>query len=382
MKRVIVLGAGLIGKTIAADLHGRYEVVCADRDRERLNSLEEKVPVQVRKVDFSNEAKLRALIRPFDLVIGAVPGFMGFQVLKTVIEEGKNVVDISFFPEDPFKLDALAKQKNVTAIIDCGVAPGLCNIIAGFHHARSPLTRYECLVGGLPVTPEWPFGYKAVFSPADVIEEYTRPARYVENGKTVTRDALTDIERTFFNGVGLLEAFNTDGLRTLAVTLEGVPDMKEKTLRYPGHAELMKVFRETGLFSKDPVRINGTDVTPLGLTSKLLFPKWELKPGEEDYTVMRLSLEDATEQYMYTLVDHFDTGTQTSSMARTTGYTCTAAATLLLEEKYSRKGICPPEYLGEDGFCYSSILAYLSKRNVHYEVESTNKKSKATCFTA
>src|SRR5205085_2546835 len=170
------------------------------------------------------------------------------------------------------------KKNNVTAVVDCGVAPGLCNIIAGYHHKRMKVTGYECLVGGLPVKREWPFDYKAVFSPADVIEEYTRPARYIENGNQVVKEALTDIEKIIFDETGELESFNSDGLRSLAHTMPNVPNMKEKTLRYAGHAELMKVFRETGLFSKVPVDIKGTKVTPLELTSSLLFPKWKLKP--------------------------------------------------------------------------------------------------------
>ena len=92
-------------------------------------------------------------VLPFDLVIGAVPGALGFATLRTVIEAGRDVVDISFFPEDALALDALAREKNVTAVVDCGVAPGLCNIIAGHHHRKSPLTHYECLVGGLPRKP-------------------------------------------------------------------------------------------------------------------------------------------------------------------------------------------------------------------------------------
>src|SRR5690606_27700002 len=104
-------------------------------------------------------------------VVGAVPGFMGFQTARTVIEAGKNMVDISFFPEDPFDLDQLAHEKKVTIVVDCGVAPGMGNIILGYHHAQMKVSRYECLVGGLPVTREWPWEYKAVFSPIDVIEE-------------------------------------------------------------------------------------------------------------------------------------------------------------------------------------------------------------------
>ena len=135
---------------------------------------------------------LQKTIKDFDLVVCAVPGFLGFETLKSIIEAEINVVDISFFSENSLELDALAKEKNITAIVDCGVAPGMDNIILGHYNEKMKLTDFECLVGGLPKVKKWPFCYKAPFSPVDVIEEYTRPARYIENGKMITRDALTD----------------------------------------------------------------------------------------------------------------------------------------------------------------------------------------------
>jgi len=370
MKKVIVLGAGLVGKVIAADLSKDYEVTIADFSETALKELKES-RLQTVVFDFSDKIKLKNIVKPFDLVIGAVPGFLGFEILKTVIEAGKNVVDISFFPENALELDELAKKQNITAIVDCGVAPGMCNIIAGYHNGRMKMTRYECLVGGLPQVREWPFEYKAVFSPIDVIEEYTRPAHYVENGKTVVREALSDIEKVEFENVGALESFNTDGLRSLAITMSNVPNMKEKTLRYPGHTELMRIFRETGFFNKEKINVNGKEISPLELTTKLLFPKWKMKEGDEDFTVMRVTAEGTENgkpvKYTYHLHDKFDRKTKTTSMARTTGYTCTAAAHLVLENKYTRKGISPPEYIGEDESCFNLILDYLKERNVIYK---------------
>jgi saccharopine dehydrogenase-like NADP-dependent oxidoreductase len=361
--KVIVLGAGLIGKTIASDLSNQYEVCCADFNPEALKELSEK-NIKTQQCDFSNHAVLSKTIEPYDLVIGAVPGYMGFSVLKTIITAGKNTVDISFFPENPLALDTLAKEKGVTAVVDCGVAPGLCNLIAGYHNATSKLSFYECLVGGLPTVREWPYEYKAVFSPIDVIEEYTRPARYVENGKLVTREALSDSEYINFDDIGTLEAFNTDGLRTLADTMPYVENMKEKTLRFPGHIELMKVLRETGFFDKNEIEFNGTKISPLAFTSKLLFPKWKLNRGQEDFTIMRVKVKNENGEFVYTLNDKYDTLNNVTSMARTTAYTCTAVADLVLKGNYSKKGISPPEFVGADEKCFKEVIQYLKKRKV------------------
>ena len=188
------------------------------------------------------------------------------------------MVDISFMPEDFLKLDDLARKHDVTAIVDCGVAPGMGNLILGHHDREMEVDSFRCYVGGLPQIRKWPYEYRAVFSPTDVIEEYTRPARFVQNGSQVVRPALSDIELRDFPGVGTLEAFNTDGLRTLMRTLNA-PSMKEKTLRYPGHANLMRIFRESGFFGETPIEVDGQQVIPLSVSSRLLFRQWRLAPG-------------------------------------------------------------------------------------------------------
>jgi lysine 6-dehydrogenase len=375
MKKIIILGAGLVGKAMAIDLAKNFDVTSVDINEQALAEVR-KHGIKTMNLDLANQQELSATVMPYDLVIGAVPGFMGLQTARTIIEAGKNMVDISFFPEDAFQLDELAKKKNVTIVTDCGVAPGMGNIILGYHNKRMKIDTYECLVGGLPVVREWPYEYKAVFSPIDVIEEYIRPARYVQNSAVVIREALSDTELIHFNGVGTLESWNSDGLRSLIKTMPNIPNMIEKTLRYPGCVEYLRVLRESGFFSYEEMEVRGVKVRPIDVTAKLLFPKWKLKPGEEEFTVMRIRMlgtENGKEiSYEYNLLDRTERSTGTLSMARTTGYTCTAVANLVLDGQYSRKGISPPEYLGEDETHFNFVVEYLKNRGVHYQV-STNR---------
>lgn len=370
MKKIIVLGAGMVGRAMAIDLAENFEVFAADISEENLQKLQAH-GIKGIVADLSNEQKIKEIISDKDLVIGAVPGFMGFQTLKTIIESGKNCCDISFFPEDAFLLHELAVKKNVTVVTDVGVAPGMDNIILGYHNKRMQVDTFECYVGGLPAVRLWPFEYKAPFSPIDVIEEYIRPARYVKDGKLVIKEALTEPELMEFEGVGTLEAFNSDGLRSLIFTMPHIPNMIERTLRYPGHIELMKVFRESGFFSSDEIDVKGKKIRPVDVTSKLLFPKWKLGDEEHEFTVMRVIVKGMEENknitYTYNLLDRYDAKTKTSSMARTTGYTCTAAANLVLNNAFTRKGISTPEFLGEEEENFISVLKYLEKRNVYYK---------------
>jgi len=371
--KVAILGAGLVGGPMAIDLarDREFDVTVADIDEQALNRLSAANPeIETVRADLSDSAAVNNLVAGHDLALNAVPGFMGYSTLQSIIEAGRDVVDIAFFPEDPFGLDSLAKEHGVTAIVDCGVAPGMSNLLAG--HVDRLLDRTDTIliyVGGLPEVREWPFEYKAVFSPIDVIEEYTRPARYVENGHPVVREALSDAELLTFPGIGTLEAFNSDGLRSLADTLDA-PNMKEKTLRYQGHIEKMSVMRATGLFSQDPIEINGVQIRPLDFTAKLLFPKWKLKPGEADLTVMQVIVEGekagASVRYVYDLLDRYDPATDTHSMARTTGYTATMAIRMLAAGLYDRKGISPPEFIGRDEACVDFMLKGLEERGVVY----------------
>lgn len=373
MSTIIILGAGMVGSAMAIDMAKNHVVTITDFNKSALEKAVKKCPdLKPVQLNVTNKGQLQQTIKPFDLVICAVPGFLGFETLKSIIEAEKNVIDISFFPENSLELDVLAKEKNVTAIVDCGVAPGMGNIILGYYNERLNLTDFECLVGGLPKIKKWPFNYKAPFSPVDVIEEYTRPARYVENGNVVVKEALSDCEYVHFEGVGTLESFNSDGLRSIIFTMPHIPNMKEKTLRYPGHIEYIKVLKESGFFNKDKITVNGTQISPLDFTSKILFNEWKLGENEEELTVMRITLKGTDSKgkqktIVYNLHDEFCNKTNVSSMSRTTGYTATAAANMFLNGLFSKKGVFPPELVGKYEQCFNYILDYLKERNVIYK---------------
>jgi lysine 6-dehydrogenase len=368
--RLVVLGAGRVGGAMVADLvaDGEFEVTVADVSAQALKR--PAVAGAARKVqaDLADPAAVSQIAAEHDLVVGAVPGPIGFQTLKAVVQAGRHYVDISFFEQDPFELDTLAKDRGVVALVDCGVAPGLSNLILGHHDAASDyIDRFICYVGGLPAVRTGPFAYRAPFSPIDIIAEYTRPARYVEGGELKVAEALEQLEQIQFPEVGTLEAFLTDGLRTLVNTVQ-VPDMREKTMRYPGHADRMLFLRELGLFSEEPIDVEGVTLAPVRLTAKLLFPFWRFQPGEADITVMRVEVDAASDgvrsRHVYDLLDHYDPKTDTQSMARTTGYTCTAMVRLVARGLYAAPGISPPEYVGRAPGCFESVLADLAARGV------------------
>ncbi len=369
-KKIIVLGAGLVGSAMAADLASDADlsVTVADINQEALNKLRKAHQLETVQADLSDRTMLAGLVKDVDLVLDAVPGYMGYCTLQTVISEGKDVVDIAFFPEDPFSLQELAVKQNVTAIVDMGVAPGMSHVLSAYAAGKLDQTdKLVIYVGGLPVVRTKPFEYKAVFSPIDVIEEYVRPARFIRNGELITMPALSEPELIDFERVGTLEAFNSDGLRSLFSTVKA-ENMVEKTLRYPGHIALMQVFREMGLFSQEEVRAGNAIVKPIDLTTRLLFPLWKLEEGEEDITVMHIRVEgragDESRVLTYDLYDRYDPVSRIHSMARTTGYAATAAVRLLLSGRYNRKGIIVPEFLADHEACVTFLLEDLRKRGV------------------
>ncbi len=371
--RVVVLGCGRIGSVIAATLASDESVSVAvvDRDTSALERLKAKADLEVKVTDLADRHQVARLAADCDLVVSAVPGFLGYQTLEAVLTTGTHVVDIAFFPEDPFGLDQIATEKGATAIVDIGVSPGMSGVLVA--HAATGLDAVQDVaiyVGGLPAERNWPWEYKAVFSPIDVIEEYIRPARLRSEGELVTLPALSEVELVEFEDIGTLEAFNTDGLRTLLDTIPAA-NMVEKTLRYPGHADQMRILRESGFFSTEPVDVVGNPVRPIDLTTQLLFPMWQLEEGEADLTVMRVLVEGLQEgqptRYVYDLMDRYDPESGVTSMARTTGYTATAAARLVLDGRYRTPGISPPEYLGKDPSITRYLLERLAERGVVYD---------------
>ena len=371
MSNIIVLGAGMVGSAMAKDLSNNHNVLLTDLNASVLENVKNSFSsIKTLQLDVTNDMELSNAVKDKDLVLSAVPGFLGYKTLEKIIRLKKDVVDISFFPENALDLTELAVENNVTAIVDCGVAPGMDNVILGYYNETHKLESFECLVGGLPKEKKWPFCYKAPFSPIDVIEEYTRPARYVENGNLIVRPPLTDCEFIEFEKVGTLEAFNSDGLRSIIYTMHHIKDMKEKTLRYPGHVEYVRVLKDSGFFSDEVSK--DFNISPLDFTSKILFKEWKLDPMEEEFTVMRVTLvgtdkSGKKEQIVYDLYDEFCKETNVSSMARTTGYTATAAVNLFLDGLFNEKGVFPPELVGKVKGCYDYFMNYLKERNINYK---------------
>lgn len=369
-KKIIVLGCGLVGATMAKDLSAEpdFEVTVADFSQTNLDRLATFNDIHKLRKDLGSAEQIKSVVKDFDQVVGAMPSKLGFQTLRTVIESGKSFCDISFMIEDALELDELAKQHGVTVVYDCGVAPGLANMLIGRCHAElDETTDVVYYVGGLPRARVWPFEYKAPFAPSDVIEEYTRPARLIENGHVVTKPALSEPELMDFPQIGTLEGFNTDGLRSLLKTIPAT-NMREKTLRYPGHCGLMRVLRDTGFFNAEEIEVRGQRVRPLDVTSKLLFQNWRLEAGEEEFTVLRVVVQGRKDQRhtktVYDLFDQYDAQSGDHSMARTTAFPCTIMARMIAKGVFREPGVFAPEHIGGRPALMDRMIKELAEHGV------------------
>jgi len=378
--KVLVIGCGLQGFEIASDLFKdkNIKVGVSDISRERLRRVKNIGISSIHKLDITDKKHLTGIIKQYDLIVGAVPGRYGFDLVKTVIESGRDMVDISFMPEDALKLDPLAREHNVKIVVDCGLAPGISNFIVG--HAQSVLKRIDevhIAVGGLPQNPKPPLNYRTVFSLEDVMEEYTRKVRIIENGKFKIIEPMTGVEKIKFNGIGEFECFFTDGLRSLARTVKGVKTMTEKTIRYPGHTSQIKTLIECGFLDTKPIEFRmrsprGTPVPetdppsadrnnkirPRDFTLKILGDKLALGK-DKDITLFRVVIK-GEKTLKYEMVDYYTNGV--TSMARTTGYPCAIVARLM--NLIDRVGVIPPEELGKNSLIFSQLLDGLTKRRI------------------
>ncbi len=369
MKNIIILGTGQVGRAMALDLCRDFSVLATDRDEKALFKLEAVKNLEKELLDVKDGGNLQKIVEPFDLVINAVPGTIGFATFKSIIELGKPLVDIAFFEQDPFAMHEIAVERGIPAFVDCGVAPGMSHILLGYWTQYMDVDDYICYVGGLPKKRRWPYEYKAPFSPVDVLEEYIRPARYVVNHQIVTKPALSDPELVDIDPVGTLEAFNTDGLRTLLKN-QLAPNMIEKTLRYPGHRQLMQILRDSGFLNKNKIRIKEQSIRPIDLTSRLLFEQWYLDDTEEEFTAMQVLMRGShngrKRQIRYDLFDTFHSETKTSSMARTTGYTATAIARLYLQNRLDQTGVIPPESIIRNKADFEYLMQLFEEREIYY----------------
>jgi saccharopine dehydrogenase-like NADP-dependent oxidoreductase len=377
MTRIAVLGAGLIGGVIARELASErdFDVSVFDASEPALERLRQSSGLAVHRADLSKPAAISAAVAGADAVVGALPGVLGFAMLRAVVEAGKPIADISFSPEDPLQLEALARERGSTAIVDCGVSPGLSNFVVGIAARElDPVESVRIYVGGLPVERRWPYEYSVVFSATDVVEEYTRPARVFEEGRLVTRPALSGVERIEVPGVGTLEAFLTDGLRTLLRTVPA-RSMREKTLRYPGHAATMEILRETGFFDETPLELqSGVRVAPRAVTERLLTRAWRRDESAEEFTYLKVVVTGRRAGVpvvrTFELLDRTDAASGTTSMARTTAFPCAAAARLLARGEYRDPGVRPLELLAADAEAARRFAAYLSPKGISWSDET------------
>jgi saccharopine dehydrogenase-like NADP-dependent oxidoreductase len=362
------MAGSMIAKDLAMDFD--FDVAIADINESAFQPLKHYRNIQTVAVDLSNPDTIKNLVKDYDMVCGAMPSRFGLHTMRAVIESGKNFCDISFMPEDAAQLDSLAKANGVTVVYDCGVAPGMSHILVGFADSNcDELVDVKIYVGGIPRENNPPWFYKAAFAPSDVLEEYTRPVMLVKNSQVIEKEALSDREMMEFPGAGILEAFNTDGLRSLVKTTSAA-NMVEKTMRYSGHVDLIITLRDAGFFSKDTVDIGGVDVVPLNVTEKLLFPHWKYDEGEEDMTIMRVIVEGRKSgkvvRYSWDMLDYYDRATNTTSMARTTAFPCAIVARMMMNGEFHNPGVNPPESIGKVPSLLDKMLKELEGRDVAY----------------
>ena len=376
--KAIVLGCGKIGSVMAMDFAASVEgsrVTVADISEERARRAAARIKgAGWTSIDTADDPALVETLGGFDLALGALPGDYGYKALKASVEVGVNMVDVSFTPEDPLVLDGAAREAGVTIIPDCGVAPGLSNILVGYATSRLDGVREaHIMVGGIPETPVPPLGYTITWSAEGLIDEYVRDVSIIEGGRTVRVPALSGLEEIDFPGVGTLEAFYTDGLRSLAKSLPDVENMWEKTLRYPGHVEKVRLLRELGFFGDEPVTVGGEPISPRLVTARLLERSlW--KPEVGDLLAMKIEVRGDSggrdAGFGYRILDRFDPDTGVSAMARTTAYTASIVAGMLARGTIKEKGVLPPERLGKDPDFVESLMTELNRRGVLIEESS------------
>lgn len=370
--KALVVGCGKVGSEIATDLalsNEFSEILVADAVSSNLARVKNTRGIRTVRASLNQKPSMKRLMDEVDIVCGALPGRIGFELLEFAAEAGKDIVDISYTPKNPLLLNSRALSNGCTIVPQCGVAPGFSNMCVGDASERvDKMAKVTIYVGGVPEEPQPPLNYRVVFSLDDVINEYTRPVRIIENRKIRTVEPLTGRGLLSFPGLGRLEYFLTDGLGTLPTSFPQVREMKELTLRYPGHAVIIDALRRLGFFSTKRFKANGVDVEPRRLSVELL--RFALAAGTpHDVLAMRIEVEGESKNkkviISYTVLDKYDRRRGVTAMARTTAYPCTSAAILLAKGKLELKGVIPPEKIAKDPKMFQFILSRLREHNVN-----------------
>jgi lysine 6-dehydrogenase len=367
--KAAVMGSGLMGSVISWDLARSPEVdrvVVADADEQRLAVLKRRArgkKLNVEAVDLMDAAQANRFLRGFDVVVSALPHGVVHPVDVAAVRAGARLVNIAF-EDDQMKLDADARKTGALLIPGCGLAPGLGGILLA--HGVEELRGAEeghILVGGIPENPSPPFGYKLVFSIVGLLREYIEPARVFRSGELVSVEPFSQVESVDFPPpIGKLEAFCTDGLASLVWTMRGLKTLDEKTLRWPGHVERMKLLMDAGFFSREKIRVGPGEVVPLEVAYAVLGRK--LSEGDsKDITVMKVVIKSRTRTLTYAMVDRYDERNKVTSMGKTTGYTASIVAQMVGAGEIGGKGVVPPE-VAIKGPRVMKMLAELKSRGV------------------
>jgi len=334
MRRVVVLGGGQQGKVIATDLARDFEVTVAD-----VRPLAFAQPnVHAVQADLADAPTLVRLAASHDLTVGALPARLGFRAAQAAIEAKRPYVDVAFFAEDAAALHADAQRAGIALLPDCGLAPGLTNLIVGRALAERPRDTIRVCVGGVAQDQSLPYGYVVTWSLEDLCDEFKRPARIIRGGRVVSLPATSELEPVHVEGAGAMEAFLTDGLRTL-LDCQGVREMTEKTLRWPGHVAAVKPLVDSGRF-----------VEEIGTRCR----------QGADLVAFRIDVDGVT----VTMVDRAAGGL--TAMARTTALTAAAFARLVASGLVRDSGVVAPESIGRDKVAYRFILGAVAASGIHF----------------
>ena len=374
--RMLVLGAGLQGSACAYDLLQQpdvTEVRLADLRPDHLPDFiapysgKRLIPTPL---DVRDREALRALVRESDAVMCALPYYFNFEVAKHAAEAGVHYADLGGNTEIVFQqreLDREAREHGVTIIPDCGLAPGMVNILAELGIASmDTVDKLRIYVGGLPQNPEPPLNYQIVYSLEGVLDYYTTLSWVLRDGKRVQVKALSERESAQFpKPVGELEAFHTaGGLSTMAFRYEGkIPSMEYKTLRYPGHAHIMEAIRELGLLDLEPVDVKGVKVVPRDLFAAAAGPRLTKTRGR-DLVALRVTVDGMTNgrpaHRAWELLDYYDAEHGISAMMRTTGYSLAITGLMQARGQIGKAGVFTPD----ECMPAEQYIAELGKRGV------------------
>jgi lysine 6-dehydrogenase len=342
------------------------EVVVADIDAERLRSLKKRAPgkkLSTEVLDIKDRAAVVRFLKLFDVAASALPHGIVHHSDLAAVKAGAKMVNIAF-EDDQMELDKEARKSGALLIPGCGVAPGLGGILLAQALARlGGGDEGHILVGGLPQNPQPPYGYKLVFSIVGLLREYIDEARVFKDGKLLKVKPFSTVETVEFPPpIGSLEAFCTDGLASLVYTMKGMNVLDEKTLRWPGHAEKMNLLIDSGYFSKERLKVGGSEVSPLEMSWAVLGRK--LAEGDpKDLTVMRVIAKSGSKEIVYDMVDKYDERLGVTSMGKTTGYTASIVTQMVGAGMIGGEGVIPPE-TAVAGTKFERLLSELRARGV------------------